>query len=57
MIQLNDYEMWLRLWKQNKKFFNVPEILVLHRIHNDSAFNAKGNHNKVADLIKKFQNM
>lgn len=57
MIQLNDYEMWLRLWKQNKNFFNVPEILVLHRIHNDSAFNAKGNHTKVADLIKKFQNV
>ena len=51
---VEDYELWLRLWKQNKFFFNVPEVLVLHRIHNDSAFNAQGNNNKVANLINKY---
>ena len=51
---VEDYELWLRLWKQNNFFFNVPEILVLHRIHNDSAFNAQGNNDKVANLINKY---
>ena len=44
--------MWLRLRKQNKLFFNCSEVLVKHRIHNTSAFNAKGNNNKVPDLLK-----
>ena len=49
---VEDYEMWLRLWKENRKFFNLSEVLVLHRIHNASSFNAKGNHNHVEDLKK-----
>jgi glycosyltransferase involved in cell wall biosynthesis len=48
---VEDYDMWLRLRKQNKKFFNFKEILVKHRIHNTSAFNAKGNDNKVDSLL------
>jgi len=32
----------------------VNEIQVLHRIHNDSAFNAKGNNLKVNDLKQKY---
>ena len=49
---IEDYDMWLRLRNQNKKFFNLQEILVKHRIHNDSAFNAKGNGDKVPDLLR-----
>ena len=49
---IEDYDMWLRLRNQNKKFFNFQEILVKHRIHNDSAFNAKGNENKVPELLR-----
>lgn len=49
---IEDYDMWLRLRNQNKKFFNLREILVKHRIHNDSAFNAKGNGDKVPDLLR-----
>lgn len=49
---VEDYDMWLRLRNQNKKFFNFQEILVKHRIHNDSAFNAKGNGDKVPDLLR-----
>jgi len=49
---IEDYDMWLRLRNQNKKFFNFQEILVKHRIHNDSAFNAKGNGDKVPDLLR-----
>ena len=48
---VEDYDMWLRLRKQNKKFYNFKEILVKHRIHNSSAFNAKGNDNKVDNLL------
>lgn len=48
---VEDYDLWLTLRKQNKKFFNFTEVLVKHRIHNASAFNAKGNHNKVSELL------
>ena len=40
---IEDYDMWLRLWKGGKTFYNVDSIQVLHRIHRESAFNAKGN--------------
>lgn len=53
---LEDYDIWLRLWKQNKKFYNVSTVLVLHRIHNESAFNAQGNHLKVHQLRQKYSN-
>lgn len=49
---IEDYDLWLKLWKQGKRFYNVESIQVMHRIHQDSAFNAKGNHLKVNDLLK-----
>lgn len=51
---IEDYDLWLRLRKQNKKFFNFKEILVKHRIHNASAFNSKGNNNKVEGLLNSY---
>jgi len=42
---IEDYDLWLRLRKSEKTFFNCHEILVRHRIHSSSAFNAKGNTN------------
>ena len=48
---VEDYDLWLRLRKAGKRFFNCKEILVKHRIHTASAFNAKGNDNKVDDLL------
>jgi glycosyltransferase involved in cell wall biosynthesis len=48
---VEDYDMWLRLRKQNKTFFNFENILVKHRIHTASAFNANGNDNKVNELL------
>jgi len=51
---VEDYDMWLRLWKQGKKFYNVGALQVLHRIHKESAFNAKGNHLKVDELRRKY---
>jgi glycosyltransferase involved in cell wall biosynthesis len=48
---IEDYDLWLRLRKLNKKFYNCPEILVKHRIHQASAFNSKGNNDKVKSLL------
>jgi glycosyltransferase involved in cell wall biosynthesis len=48
---IEDYDLWLRLRKLGKKIFNCNEILVRHRIHSSSAFNAKGNDNKVDSLL------
>jgi len=49
---VEDYDLWIRLRKLNKKFYNCPEILVKHRIHKSSAFNSKGNNDKVTPLLK-----
>lgn len=48
---IEDYDLWLTLRGQNKRFFNCPQILVKHRIHTASAFNSKGNDNKVDNLL------
>lgn len=48
---VEDYDLWIRLHKLNKRFYNCPEILVKHRVHKESAFNAKGNDDKVTDLL------
>lgn len=50
---LDDYDLWLRLYNENKKFFNVDEYLVLHRIHKDSSFNGT-NHLHVDELKNKW---
>lgn len=38
-VGLEDYELWLQLRLQNKKFYNIAETLCLHRIDKKSAFN------------------
>ena len=49
---IEDYDLWLRLRSKRVKFFNVSTVLVKHRIHKESAFNSKGNHLHVAELIR-----
>jgi glycosyltransferase involved in cell wall biosynthesis len=51
---VEDYDLWLRLWREKRRFYNCPEVLVKHRIHRQSAFNAKGNDNHVAALRLKY---
>lgn len=51
---IEDYDLWLRLRKDGRKFYNFKEILLKHRIHNESMFNAKGNHLNVNSLLEKF---
>lgn len=38
---IEDFDFWLRLMRKGKKFINIPEKLVLHRLHSDSKFNTK----------------
>ena len=51
---VEDYDLWLRLRKQGRRFYNCSQILVKHRLHAESAFNAKGNGDLVPDLLKKY---
>ena len=50
---VEDYELWIRLRKENKKFYNFEDILVKHRVHKNSAFNTQDHSAKVA-LIKEY---
>jgi glycosyltransferase involved in cell wall biosynthesis len=38
---IEDYDFWLRLMRNGKKFINISEELVLHRLHSNSNFNTK----------------
>ena len=37
---LEDFDLWIRLHKSGKTFYNIQEFLVYHRIHTGSNFNA-----------------
>jgi glycosyltransferase involved in cell wall biosynthesis len=49
---IEDYDMWLRLNKQKKSFFNINEELCYHRIHKASSFNTK-NYDAVIEQIRR----
>lgn len=38
---VEDYELWMKIAKAGKKFYNIGKDLVGHRIHRESAFNGK----------------
>ena len=38
---IEDFDFWLKLMRSNKKFININEILVKHRLHSNSNFNTK----------------
>lgn len=50
---VEDYDLWLRLWRAGKKFYNCSQICLKHRIHKSSAFN-NTNNNFVPELIEKY---
>jgi len=52
---IEDYNLWLLLRSKGCKFYNCEEILVQHRIHESSAFNSKGNGNRVPELLQKYR--
>lgn len=37
----DDYDMWLRLRYERKKFYNISDVLCKHRVYPQSAFNSK----------------
>lgn len=49
---VEDYDLWLKLRKQNKKFYNLQDILTMHRIHTQSAFNSKSSTQSLVNIIK-----
>jgi len=51
---MEDYDMWFRLVFEKKTFYNIPEVLTLHRIHPASHFN-NTNHNFLPNLINKWK--
>ncbi len=40
-LPVEDYDMWLRITLVGGTIYNIPEVLVGHRIHPGSAFNTK----------------
>ena len=54
---IEDYDLWLSLRIRNCKFYNCPNIVVKHRIHAQSAFNAKGNGLAVPELLEYWYNV
>ena len=51
---IEDYELWLRLRKEGKLFYNLPDILVRHRVHNNSQFNTQNHEIKMNRLKNKY---
>ena len=47
---VEDYELWVRLWMQGKQFFNFEDVLVKHRVHQNSAFNTQDHSAKIARI-------
>ena len=50
---MEDYDLWLRLRKLGKSFYNCPQVLVKHRIHENSHFNSTGNHKLLKEKMIK----
>ena len=53
---VEDYDLWLRLKHENRTFYNIGEILCLHRIHRESFFN-NSNQNYVDFVKHKWKNI
>jgi len=51
---IEDYDFWLKIMKINTGFYNIPTVLVHHRLHNDSNFNTK--QYDINSLIEKHKN-
>lgn len=51
---VEDYDLWLRLRKQGKSFYNCSQILVKHRIHGSSAFNTQSHDDKLQKILSNY---
>jgi teichuronic acid biosynthesis glycosyltransferase TuaG len=52
---LEDYELWLKLYCSDKKFYNCEEIAVKHRLHHNSSFNTKNFDEKINEIRIKYK--
>ena len=52
---VEDYDMWLRLNKEGKRFFNHSDILTYHRIHNNSYFNTQNHDQDINNTRNKWR--
>jgi glycosyltransferase involved in cell wall biosynthesis len=50
---VEDYDLWLQLRKNGKRFYNVDEVLVKHRIHPSSAFNSQDQSAKLKEILSR----
>jgi glycosyltransferase involved in cell wall biosynthesis len=50
---LEDFDMWVKLARLNKRFYNVQEYLVYHRVHRGSNFNAKELKYSTTDILRR----
>lgn len=49
---VEDYDLWLRLRRDNKRFYNLKEILTYHRVHKNSFFNTDNKQQKLVEELK-----
>ena len=47
---VEDYDLWIRLQLLGRRFFNLPEALTTHRLHDGSAFN--GSNDAPAQMLR-----
>jgi glycosyltransferase involved in cell wall biosynthesis len=51
---VEDYELWCRLAAAGKKFYNVDQMLVKHRVYSGSAFNTGNYDGAIAEIRAKY---
>ena len=56
--RFDDYDLWLQLSLNKKKFYNISDILCMHRIYDNSSFNSDVEYNKqyYVTFIEKWKN-
>lgn len=54
-LSVEDYDMWLRLNKEGKRFFNHSDILTYHRIHNNSYFNTRNHDQEISNILNRWR--
>jgi 5-methylthioribose kinase len=54
ILGVEDYEMWCRLSVAGKKFYNVSDVLVKHRIHSGSAFNTEEHTRSITNIRERY---
>jgi glycosyltransferase involved in cell wall biosynthesis len=54
-VGIEDYHLWLELkYKKGARFYNCSQVVTLHRVHSQSAFNAQGNSRRVPFLLERY---